>query len=136
MTVMTAKYLGDLRVECRHEQSGATLITDAPLDNQGKGEAFSPTDLCAVSLAACATTIMGIYAQSHDCDITGMSVSVNKEMSATPRRIATLDVVFTMPDKDYTDRQKQGLERAAMTCPIHHSLHPDVKQNITFIWAR
>lgn len=134
MTVMTAKYLGELRVECTHEQSGNTILTDAPLDNQGKGEAFSPTDLVATALAACATTIMGIYSQTHGCDITGMTARIEKHMSATPRRIGRIDVVFTMPDKEYTDKQKQGLERAARTCPVHQSLHPDVEKNFVFNW--
>jgi Predicted redox protein, regulator of disulfide bond formation len=136
MTVMTAKYLGNLRVECSHEQSGAVILTDAPTDNQGKGEAFSPTDLVATALAACATTIMGIYAQNHDCDITGTTVRIEKHMSKEPRRIGRIDVVFTMPDRDYSDKQKQGLERAALTCPVHKSLHPDMEQNFVFNWAK
>lgn len=136
MTIMTAKYLGDLRVECTHEQSGNVLITDAPLDNNGKGQAFSPTDLVATALAACATTLMGIYGQNHDCDITGTTVRVEKHMAKEPRRIGRIDVVFTMPDKEYSDKQKQGLERAARTCPVHKSLHPDMEQNFTFNWAK
>lgn len=136
MTIMTAKYLGDLRVECVHEQSGATIITDAPTDNNGKGEAFSPTDLCAMALGACAMTIMGMYAKNHDCDITGATVHIEKTMAKNPRRISKLDVVFTMPDREYTERQKQSLEHAALTCPVHHSLHPDMEQNIVFKWAR
>ena len=136
MTAMTVKYLGDLRTECTHLASGATIITDAPVDNNGKGEAFSPTDLCATALAACAVTIMGMYGQNHGCDITGTSVTVEKAMDTNPRRIAKVEVVFTMPDKDYTDKQKQGLERAALSCPVHHSLHPDIDQRLIFKWAR
>lgn len=136
MTVMTAKYLGDLRVECRHEQSGAVIITDAPTDNSGKGEAFSPTDLVATALAACAATIMGIYAKTHDCDVTGTTVRIEKHMSKEPRRIGKIDVVFNMPDKEFTDKQKQALERAALTCPVHKSLHPDIEQNIVFNWVK
>lgn len=136
MTVMTAKYLGDLRVECTHEQSGAVIFTDAPTDNQGKGEAFSPTDLVATALASCATTTMGIYAQNHGFDITGATARFEKHMSKDPRRIGKIAVVFAMPDKDYTDRQKQGLERAALTCPVHKSLHPDMEQSFVFNWAR
>ena len=86
MTLMTVKYLGDLHTECTHLASGATIVTDAPVDNQGRGEAFSPTDLCALSLAACAVTTMGMYGQAHDCDIAGASVSVEKVMAANPRR--------------------------------------------------
>jgi uncharacterized OsmC-like protein len=136
MTLMTAKYLGELRVECRHEQSGAVIVTDAPTDNHGKGEAFSPSDLCAMAVAACAMTIMGIYASAHGCDITGASVSVDKQMSANPRRLGSLEIVFAMPDREFSDKQKQGLEKAAHTCPVHLSLHPDIKQNFTFKWAR
>lgn len=135
MTVMSAKYLGNLRMECKHEQSGAVILTDAPTDNHGKGEAFSPTDLVATALAACATTIMGLYAQNHGFDITGTTVRIEKHMSADPRRIGRIDVVFSLPDKEYTDHQKQGLERAARTCPVHKSLHPDTEQNFVFEWA-
>ena len=136
MTLMTVKYLGDLHTECTHLASGAAIVTDAPVDNQGKGEAFSPTDLCALSLAACAVTTMGMYGQAHDCDIAGATVRVEKVMAANPRRIAAVNIVFTMPDKDYTDKQKQGLERAALACPVHRSLHPDMEKNMIFAWAR
>lgn len=136
MPTVTAKYLGDLRTECVHAASGTTLVTDAPVDNQGKGESFSPTDLCATALASCAMTIIGIYARSHDVDVTGATIEVTKTMSADPRRIARLEVVFTMPDRDYTDTQKSLMERAAHTCPVCLSLHPDVEQVVTFKWAR
>lgn len=136
MATVTAKYLGDLRTECVHVASGTTLITDAPVDNQGKGEAFSPTDLCATALASCAMTIIGIYGRAHDVDVTGTTIEVTKTMSANPRRIGKIEVIFTMPDRDYTDKQKLMIERAALTCPVHLSLHPDVEQVFTFKWAR
>ena len=136
MSSMSLRYLGDLHTECTHIASGTTIATDAPVDNQGRGEAFSPTDLCALSLAACAVTIMGIYGRNHDCDITGMTVSVEKIMGANPRRIAAVKLVFAMPDAEYTDRQKQALEQAALACPVHQSLHPDIEKKMTFIWAR
>lgn len=136
MATITAKYLGDLRTECVHVASGATLVTDAPVDNQGKGEGFSPTDLCATALAACAMTIIGICGRSHDVDVTGTSIEVTKTMSANPRRIGKIEVIFTMPDREYTDKQKMLIERAAHTCPVHLSLHPDVEQEFTFKWAR
>lgn len=136
MATVTAKYLGDLRTECVHVASGTKLVTDAPVDNQGKGEAFSPTDLCATALAACAMTIIGIYGKSHDVDVTGTTIEVTKTMNANPRRIGKLEVVFTMPDREYTDKQKLLIERAAHTCPVHLSLHPDVEQVFTFKWAR
>lgn len=87
MANMKAVYLGDLRVECTHVASGTTLVTDAPVDNNGKGEAFSPTDLCATALAACCMTIIGIYGRTHDVDVTGTSIDIVKTMSADPRRI-------------------------------------------------
>lgn len=136
MATVTAKYLGDLRTECVHVASGTRLVTDAPVDNQGKGEAFSPTDLCATALAACAMTIIGIYGRSHDVDVTGTTIEVTKTMNANPRRIGKIEVVFTMPDREYTDKQKLLIERAAHTCPVHLSLHPDVEQVFTFKWAR
>ncbi|MCC8190010.1 MAG: OsmC family protein, partial [Planctomycetes bacterium] len=111
------------------------LITDAPVDNNGQGRSFSPTDLCAMSLGACALTIMGIFAQNHWLDIDGTTFAVTKTMSAdAPRRIAKVEVVFSFPDKGYTDKDKKSLERAALTCPVHHSLGPDVEQVITFSW--
>ena len=136
MATVTAKYLGDLRTECVHVASGTTLVTDAPVDNQGKGEAFSPTDLCATALASCAMTIIGIYGRSHDVDVTGTTIEVTKTMSANPRRIGKIEMIFTMPDRDYPDKQKLMIERAALTCPVHLSLHPDVEQVFTFKWAR
>lgn len=135
MATVKAKYLGNLRVECTHLQSGTKIITDAPTDNHGKGEAFSPTDLCATSVAACAMTIMGIYAQSNDIDLVGTEIEITKTMSADPRRIGSIDIIFHMPAKGYTPKQRTVLERAAHTCPVHLSLHPDVKQNFVFDWA-
>ena len=136
MATVTAKYLGNLRTECTHVASGTKLITDAPVDNQGKGESFSPTDLCATALAACAMTIIGIYAQTRGVDVTGTTIEVTKTMSANPRRIAKIEVIFNMPDRDYSDKEKTMIHRSAMTCPVHLSLHPDVEQVFTFNWAR
>ena len=136
MATVTAKYLGDLRTECVHVASGTTLVTDAPVDNQGNGESFSPTDLCATALATCAMTIIGIYGRSHDVDVTGATIEITKTMSANPRRIAKIEMIFHMPDRDYTDHQKMMIQRAALTCPVHLSLHPDVEQVFTFKWAR
>lgn len=134
MATATGKYLGNLRVELRHEQSGATIVTDAPVDNHGKGEAFSPTDMVGAALGACAMTIIGIYAQSHGVDISGMEMAVTKTMSANPRRIGKLEVTFTMPKRAYSDKEKASIERAAQTCPVHMSLHPDTEQVFTFVW--
>ena len=136
MATISATYLGDLRVECTHVASGTTLVTDAPVDNNGKGEAFSPTDLCATALAACCMTIIGIYGKMHDVDVTGTTIEVTKTMSANPRRIGKLEVVFTMPDREYTYKHKTMIERGAHTCPVHLSLQPDVEQVFTFRWKR
>jgi uncharacterized OsmC-like protein len=127
-------YLGDLRTECTHLKSGQTIITDAPIDNNGKGEAFSPTDLTATSLGACMVTIMGIAAQNHDIDIDGTRLEVTKHMVADPRRISAIDVNIIFPDKTYVGKEKKILEAAAKTCPVALSLHPDIKQNLNFIW--
>jgi putative redox protein len=133
----TAKitYLGDLRTECTHLQSGNTLITDAPCDNQGKGEAFSPTDLLATSLGACILTIMGIKARDNNIDITGTEVEITKIMaSEPPRRVAEVVVAFFFPDKPYTPEEKQLVESVAGTSPVPLSLHPELKQTIRFHW--
>lgn len=134
MATATGTYLSDLRVELRHEQSGATIVTDAPVDNHGKGEAFSPTDMVGAALGACAMTIIGIYAQAHDVDVRGMKMEVTKTMSADPRRIGKLEVTFIMPPRAYSDKEKISIERAARTCPVHLSLHPDTEQVFTFVW--
>ena len=136
MATVSATYLGDLRVECVHNQSGTRIITDAPTDNQGKGASFSPTDLCATALGACAMTIIGIYAQSHGVDITGTTMNITKTMSADPRRIGKVEVVFDMPDRDYSQKEKTIMERCTQTCPVHFTLHPDVEQVFTFHWQR
>ena len=135
MAVMaTVKYLGGLRAEWTHLASGSKIITDAPLDNKGKGEAFSPTDLCAASLAGCALTIMGIYAQEHDANIDGASAEVSKTMQASPRKIGRIDIVISMPDREYSDRQKKALAKAMETCPVRLTLE-GVEQNIMINWA-
>ena len=136
MADITAKYLGDLRVECVHQQSGTVLVTDAPKDNNGKGEAFCPTDLCATALAACAMTIIGIYGRNHGVDVTGTTIEISKTMSANPRRIGKIEIIFNMPDREFSEKEKTMIERAAHTCPVHLSLHPDTEQVFTFKWSR
>ncbi len=136
MAHMKARYLGGLRVECTHLASGTTIVTDAPVDNQGKGEAFSPTDLCATALAACAMTIIGIYAAKHGIDVEGTEISITKVMSADPRRLGKVQVVLDMPDRGYTGAQKAAMEHCADVCPVHLSLHPDVAQEFIFHWKR
>src|SRR5690606_4431080 len=134
MSTSKIVYSGGLRTLATHMKSGQEIITDAPVDNNGKGEAFSPTDLTATSLGCCMVTIMGIAAEKRDIDIDGTSIEITKHMAAEPRRIIGIDVTFTMPDKKYDAKEIKLLEHAAKTCPVAYSLHPDIRQNITFIW--
>ena len=138
MATITATYLGDLRVESVHAASGAhSAVTMAEVFKiASHGSKISRSTVCATALASCAMTIIGIYGKMHDVDVTGTSIEVTKTMSANPRRIGKLEVVFTMPDREYTDKQKTMIERAAHTCPVHLSLHPDVEQVFTFHWKR
>jgi putative redox protein len=134
MTTAKIIYQGDLRTLATHLRSGQEIITDAPVDNNGKGEAFSPTDLTATSLGCCMVTIMGLAADAHGIDINGTQISITKHMVSDPRRIGGIDVTFTMPDIDYSSKEKKILEHAALTCPVAKSLHPDIKQNVVFQW--
>ncbi|TRO65275.1 OsmC family protein [Christiangramia sabulilitoris] len=128
------KYLGDLRTESEHLQSGSKVITDAPVDNHGKGEAFSPTDMVANSLATCMLTIMGIKAESMGLVIKGTSAEVTKVMAAEPRRIAQIEINIKFPEK-YSEKEAKILENAALNCPVFHSLHPDIEKNISFTYS-
>ena len=132
---MTSKvnYLGDLRTSAIHIASEKNIITDAPIDNQGKGEAFSPTDTVATALASCLLTIMGIKARDLNIDITKTSAEVTKVMASNPRRISEIEITVNFT-KSYDQRIKKILEKAALTCPVSNSLHPDLKQNILFNW--
>ncbi len=131
---ITSQYMGNLQINSQHVPSNTTLISDAPTDNGGKGQSFSPTDLCALSLGTCAMTMMGLYAQSHDLDMTGATMETVKIMGTQPRRIAEIQVTITMPPKGFSDKDKKSMENAVKTCPVHHSLHPSVVQNISIIW--
>ncbi len=131
----TVVYLGDLRTKATHLQSGEEILTDAPVDNQGKGAAFSPTDLCATSLASCILTIMGINARDHQMDMTGTTVLVNKVMVADPdRRIGQIDLEIKMQDRDWTDEEKEILTKAAASCPVCRSLSPVLVIRKTITW--
>ena len=134
MVEIRMSYEGDLRCRATHMPSNSTLLTDAPVDNQGKGEAFSPTDLVATALGTCMMTIMGIAAARMSLDLRGMTAVVTKEMTPPPRRIARIAVTFTIPGH-FTDEQKQKLQNAALTCPVHKSLHPDVAAPVEFKWS-
>ena len=131
------EYVGRLHCEAVHGPSGMRLVTDAPVDNGGKGEAFSPTDLAATGLGACLITIMGIVAERHGWDLTGTRVRVVKEMTSVPmRRIGALTATISVPAGRVTEaRDRSLLERAADTCPVRQSLHPDVKVTMVFEWG-
>lgn len=131
MVKIKGKYLGNLRIESEHEPSKSKLITDAPVDNQGKGEAYSPTDLVATSLGTCILTTIGIVAERDGFDISGSSYSIEKEMSLSPRRIGALTLNITLP-KYLTPENRTKLERSSMSCPVYHSLHPEIKITVNF----
>lgn len=132
---MTSKvtYLGDLRTKSIHIQSGSEIISDAPLDNNGKGEAFSPTDTVANALASCMMTIMGIKARDMEVDFVDSTAEVTKIMNAEPRRIGAIEIVFQMKSSA-DEKSRTILERAAMTCPVFLSLSSEIEKKITFNW--
>lgn len=135
MVHVDISYLGGLRCEAVHGPSGSKFLTDAPVDNHGKGEAFSPTDLAATSLGACMATIMGIAAERHGISLDGMTAGVDKEMSAdSPRRIARIGIVFRIP-LPAGHPKRALLEAAALACPVHHSLHPEIEKPVRFEWV-
>ena len=130
------RYTGGLSVYSLHKKSGTTITTDAPLDNNGLGRYFSPTDTVASALASCMLTIMGIRARNEQIDIDGMEANVKKVMTSDPRRIGEIHIDFFAPrDKCYEEREQKVLEAVAMACPVAKSLHPNLKQVITFDWG-
>lgn len=133
MATSKVTYLGELRTSSIHLQSGSEIISDAPLDNNGKAEAFSPTDTVANGLASCMFTVMGIKARDLGIDFSGSTAEVTKIMASEPRRISEIHVVFSMNLK-VDEKTKTILERTAMTCPVYYSLHPDILKNIVFNW--
>jgi len=134
MVAMTVQYPGQLHCDATHGPSGTQLSTDAPKDNQGRGESFSPIDLVGTALGSCLLTIMGIAANNYGVSIDGATASVEKEMSASPRHIGRLTVVLKVPH-NYDEKTRGRLERAALACPVHKSLHPDIDLPITFEWG-
>ena len=132
----TVLYQGHLRTLATHLQSGSIIETDAPTDNNGRGERFSPTDLVATALASCMATVMGIVAERHGWNITGLQCEVEKIMVADPRRIGEIRIELRFPrGRVYDDQTRQILERTARTCPVLESLHPDCKKTLTFHWS-
>ena len=132
---MTSKvtYQGNLRTTCKHIRSGNELVTDAPVDNNGLGEAFSPTDTVATGLASCMLTMMGIKARDIEVDLSGATAEVTKYMAANPRRISKIEVSLELP-KGVSEKNQKILQRIADTCPVHYSLHPDIEKVITYKW--
>ncbi len=136
MATSTIKYLGDLRLEAVHVKSGQKILTDAPTDNQGKGEAFSPTDLMSTSLGLCMITIMGIAANTHGFSIDGTTAEVTKIMGTDPRRVKEIVVDVYFPKKEYTDKQKKILQVCADTCPVSLSLSEALKKSVTLHYSK
>jgi len=135
MVQIDIEYQGSLRCEAVHAPSGSRLITDAPVDNHGKGESFSPTDLVATALASCIVTTMAIFAERHDWDLTGTRARVEKHMVADPeRRIGELTVVVSVPH-EFDEKTRRALEKVGMTCPVHRTIGDDTKMPVRFEWG-
>jgi uncharacterized OsmC-like protein len=136
MPTIHTRYLGDLRTEAIHVNSGACLITDAPLDNQGKGASFSPTDTLCAALTSCMFTIMGIAARTHGIQIEGIQADTTKFMASGPRKVSRIEIrIYGFPVL-YSDKEKAILEKAACTCPVALSLHPDTQLDINFEYGQ
>ena len=133
MATIEGKYLGGLRTEATHFRSGNKIITDAPVDNNGKGEAFSPTDLVCAALGSCMLTVMGIIAEREGIDMRGLEHSTIKHMASNPRRISKIEILFSWKNRpELTDNQFQKLKNAALNCPVALSLHPETEQSVKF----
>ena len=130
----TVIYTGELRTYCTHIQSSSTFETDAPVDNNGKGERFSPTDLLATSLASCMLTVMGIKARSMGFELNEIKVEVQKNMKADPRRVGSINLTYHIPDhlKQIAEKDKTIIKNVGLTCPVQKSIHPDIEVNINW----
>lgn len=133
-TTSNVVYVGSLNTRAVHTRSGVDIITDAPPDNQGLGASFSPTDLLATSLASCMLTVMGIKARDKAWDIDGTVAEVVKEMASGPRRVAAVRVRIVFKNAVLSDSERKLLEKTALTCPVAQSLHPDLEQDVSFVW--
>lgn len=134
METAKTKYLGDLRTEITHLRSGSIIVTDAPVDNKGKGEKFSPTDMVASALGSCIFTIMGIAAREHGFSIDGSTCAITKIMTDSPRKIGEIKIEFDFTANSYTDKQKKILNYCVKTCPVALSLHESIKQNVVLLF--
>lgn len=133
----TVTYEGNLRTVCTHVRSGSSIETDAPVDNNGKGERFSPSDLVATALGTCMLTIMGMRANDMNVDLKGVKIEVEKIMKSDPRRIGGINLTFHFPESlQLNDRQQTILQRAAETCPVAYSIHPEIALEVTFNWPK
>lgn len=133
MATIEGKYLGALRTEATHFKSGNKIITDAPVDNNGKGEAFSPTDLVCAALGSCMMTVMGIIAEREGIDMGGLEQKTVKQMASNPRRISKIEIFFSWKNRpELTGQQLQKLKNAALSCPVALSLHPETEQSVSF----
>jgi len=134
MPTIKTIYKGDLRTHITHIASGQIIVTDAPIDNQGKGEAISPTDMLSASLGSCMLTIVGIAARTHGFSIDGVEVSITKHMASNPRKVSKIEVRFSNFPQQYSAQERNIIEKAAKTCPVALSLHPDLIQDVAFIF--
>jgi uncharacterized OsmC-like protein len=132
MTKMRTVYIGELKTEAEHLKSGSKLMTEAPEDNNGKGEMFSPTDLFATSLGSCMLTIMGISAQAYGFSIEGTRIETEKIMASNPRRVGELILNIYLPRNDYSPKEIRLIEASVKTCPVANSIHPDIKKTINY----
>jgi putative redox protein len=132
MATTTIKYLGDLQVECIHEKSGTKIVTDAPVDNNGKGSAFSPTDLCATAYLSCMVTIIGIYCDKNDLTFVHAEGSVNKIMASRPRRIARLEINLDLSGNNWTTDERQAIMKAGEACPVAMSVSEEMEVDIKY----
>ncbi len=129
-------YKGELRTLCVHEQSGQSIYTDAPTDNHGLGQAFSPTDLAATSLATCMLTVMGIAAEGRSLSFAEAEAHVTKVMGSAPRRITAIHIDMKIPDPGYTEKERDLLEATALHCPVAKSIHPDIEVKVNFSYTQ
>jgi len=135
MATIETTYIGELRTEATHVRSGNKLVTDAPVDNRGKGEAFSPSDLLATALGSCMLTIMGMAAREQNLNIEGTTCSITKIMASEPRRVGETQITIKLPNNNYSEKDRTVLKRAALTCPVAKSLHPELLQNVVFYFG-
>ena len=135
MVTVKTNYSGNLRTEAEHQRSGQRIITDAPTDNHGRGEAFSPTDLLATSLGSCMLTVMGIAANKNQIQFSGAHVETTKIMASSPRRVEKVIITMNIPDPGYSEKERRLLETAALNCPVAKSLHPDLVQEVSFSYT-